>query len=85
METPKKTAMSPRKSNDLPSYVVDGENVLPLTHTVSFYRKQQTQASNTPVRQIIRQPIVAEDDEEEERSDDLAVQNKIQQLMEEVC
>lgn len=64
--------------------MVDGENVLPLTHTVSFYRKQQTQASNTPVRQIVRQPIVVEEDEDEKSDDSLAVQNKIQELMEEV-
>lgn len=33
----------PRQSSDLPTYVVEGDNVLPLTHTVSFYRKQQNQ------------------------------------------
>lgn len=34
----------PRKSSsEVPTYVVEGDNVLPLTHTVSFYRKQQNQ------------------------------------------
>lgn len=83
METPKRTVTSPRKSEDLPAYIVDGDNILPLTHTVSFYRKQQTQASNTPVKQIIRQPVVTEDDEENS-DDDLAVDNKIAELLEEV-
>lgn len=44
-KTPKKIAMSPRKSTDLPTHVVDGESILPLTHTVSFYRRQQNQVS----------------------------------------
>lgn len=45
-DTPKNDFASPMKSpprqtSDLPTYVVEGDNVLPLTHTVSFYRKQQ--------------------------------------------
>lgn len=35
----------PRKSSDLQTYIIEGDSVLPLTHTVSFYRKQQTQVS----------------------------------------
>lgn len=86
MATPKPTVYTPRKTEDLPSYIVDGDNVLPLTHTVSFYRKQQTQASNnTPIRQIIRQPIVTEEVEQEQSDDSLAVENKIEELLEEVC
>lgn len=57
--------------------------MLPLTHTVSFYRKQQTQSSSTPVRQITRQPVVVEE-EEESADDSEAVEAKIRELMEEV-
>lgn len=82
--SPKATTTSPRKSEDLPSYIVDGDNVLPLTHTVSFYRKQQTQVTNTPIKQIKRQPVVYEEDESSESDNSIAVQNKIQELTEEV-
>lgn len=48
--TPKTDFTSPlkssRKSTEVPTYVIEGDDVLPLTHTVSFYRKQQNQARN---------------------------------------
>lgn len=53
----------PIESGNLPTHVVDGDNILPLTHTVSFYRKQQTQSSTTPIRQISRQPLIEESSE----------------------
>ncbi|RZB39041.1 actin-binding protein anillin, partial [Asbolus verrucosus] len=59
-KSPMKKPTSPKKTEDLPTHVVDGNNLLPLTYTVSFYRKQQTQASNTPVKQISRQPPIEE-------------------------
>ncbi|XP_049939972.1 anillin-like isoform X1 [Schistocerca serialis cubense] len=43
----------------LPDHVVDGDQQLPLMHTVSFYRRQQNMGvKTTPVRQIIRRPEV---------------------------
>lgn len=56
----KLTPSAPVDYENLPTHVVDGDNILPLTHTVSFYRKQQTQSSTTPVRQISRHPLVEE-------------------------
>lgn len=60
--------------------------MLPLTHTVSFYRKQQqNQISSTPVRHIVRQqPAVVEEPEDEEEAGSTAVEAKIKELMEEV-
>jgi actin-binding protein anillin len=46
-------------AENLPTHVIDGDNILPLTHTVSFYRKQ-TQTSTTPIKQICRQPLEEE-------------------------
>ncbi|KRT82400.1 Pleckstrin homology domain containing protein [Oryctes borbonicus] len=83
-KTPTKVVSSPRKSSDLPTYVIDGDNVLPLTHTVSFYRRQQTPVK-TPIRQISRQPLIDEQLEEDNTStENEIVANKIQELMEEI-
>nr|CAH7732164.1 unnamed protein product [Callosobruchus chinensis] len=82
--SPVKIRTTPQKpATDLPEYIVEGENVMPLTHSVSFYRKQQNQVSTPPVRQIIRQPVIEEvepskDDESE------AVSAKIVALQDEV-
>ncbi|KAF2896611.1 hypothetical protein ILUMI_09554 [Ignelater luminosus] len=78
---------STRKSNELPAYVVDGDNVLPLTHTVSFYRRQQTQqGSKSPVRQIVRNQIVEESSESAKSTsnEESEVQAKIQHLVKEI-
>ncbi|GJQ86774.1 putative cell division protein anillin [Trypoxylus dichotomus] len=83
-KTPTEKVTSPRKSSDLPTYVVDGDNVLPLTHTVSFYRRQQTPVK-TPIRQISRQPLIDEQEEEDNTNTECEiVKNKIQELMEEI-
>ncbi|KAF2896612.1 hypothetical protein ILUMI_09555 [Ignelater luminosus] len=85
--SPSKVVIS-RRSSELPAYVVDGDNVLPLTHTISFYRKQQMQGSKTPVRQIIRQPSIEESSESVTSSssfeEENEVQKKIQNLMEDM-
>lgn len=47
-ENPKKYIEVP----NLPTHLVDGENVVPLTHTVSFYRKQQQQVDTFFSRQV---------------------------------
>ncbi|GLV36450.1 scraps [Carabus blaptoides fortunei] len=72
---------TPKKSIDLPTHVVDDGNVLPLTHTVSFYRKQQAQGSRTPVRQISRQPVVEESPEKDVPDETEEVREKIHELM----
>ncbi|XP_030762791.1 anillin-like isoform X2 [Sitophilus oryzae] len=83
-QSPKKiVAASPRPSTELP-VVVDGDEVLQLTHTVSFYRKQQNEV-HTPLRQISRQPLIEESSEvETDSTEDDAVTAKIKVLEEEV-
>ncbi|XP_019754287.2 anillin isoform X2 [Dendroctonus ponderosae] len=78
-QSPNKSIISPRQSTELP-LIVDGEQVLPLTHTVSFYRKQQNEV-HTPIRHIIRQPVIEEDigSVEEDK-----VQKKMELLQQEV-
>ncbi|XP_063696873.1 anillin [Culicoides brevitarsis] len=76
----------------------DDNNMVTLVHTVSFYRKQQTQNA-TPVRKITK-PISAidaaekkmeydySDDDDEScygRANDNQVQEKIKKLLDEVC
>ncbi|XP_017779672.1 PREDICTED: actin-binding protein anillin-like isoform X2 [Nicrophorus vespilloides] len=83
-QSPCKIITSPpsrRTSGDLPTHVVDGEDVLPLRYTVSFYRKQQTQKSTTPVRHITRE-IVEEDEIPEGPNEEVA--DKIKELTEEM-
>ncbi|KAF5297571.1 hypothetical protein FQR65_LT10002 [Abscondita terminalis] len=75
---------SPDEIDNSPAYVVDGDDVLPLTHTVSFYRKQQNQGSKTPVRQVIKYPAIQESDGIASPNEDLEVQNKIRSLLAEV-
>lgn len=71
-------------SEDLPTHVIDGESILPLTHTVSFYRKTQNQATKTPVKQVIRNQVLIEETEENISEENELVQKKIQELTEEV-
>nr|XP_008200136.1 PREDICTED: actin-binding protein anillin isoform X2 [Tribolium castaneum] len=68
--------------DQLPTHVVDGDNLLPLTHTVSFYRKQQTQVSTPPVRQVIRAMSVEESPEES--AEEEQIRAKIRELRNEV-
>ena len=76
--------MRTEDAKDLPTHVVDGDNILPLTHTVSFYRKQQTQTSTTPIRQISRQPLVEETPENNPEEEEL-IQKKINVLKIEIA
>ncbi|XP_031344694.1 anillin isoform X2 [Photinus pyralis] len=75
---------SPLESDESPAFVVDGDDVLPLTHTVSFYRKQQIQGSKTPVRQVIKYPAIQENSDSSSKEEDVEVQSKICSLVEEV-
>ncbi|CAG9831440.1 unnamed protein product [Diabrotica balteata] len=70
-------------NQNLPDYVVEGDNILPLTHTVSFYRKQQNQIQS-PVRQIIRQPILEEPISETHQDETKLISEKIKELQEDV-
>lgn len=73
---------SPRKSIESQNYIVEGNNVLPLTHTVSFYRKQQAMVPTSPTRQITHITPVDEDSSEE--NTDQIVLEKIRKLQLEV-
>ncbi|VEN58116.1 unnamed protein product [Callosobruchus maculatus] len=82
--SPVKIRTTPQKpSTDLPEYIVEGENVMPLIHSVSFYRKQQNQVSTPPVRQIIRQPVIEEVEPTKDNESE-AVSAKIVELQDEV-
>ncbi|KAG5896653.1 hypothetical protein JTB14_021298 [Gonioctena quinquepunctata] len=80
-KSPTKVRTSPQQNTDLPEYVVEGDNILPLTHTVSFYRKQQNQVQS-PLRQVSRQPLLEE--EETDKSETELVNKKMEELREEV-
>ncbi|KAJ8910491.1 hypothetical protein NQ315_012338 [Exocentrus adspersus] len=81
-QSPVKIITSPKRNIDVPTHVVEGDSVLPLTHTVSFYRKQQSQVQ-TPVRQLTRQPLI-EESPEETPTDDKTVEKKLRELQDEV-
>ncbi|XP_059484946.1 anillin-like isoform X2 [Neocloeon triangulifer] len=70
----------------IPSVLVDEGNVKPLTHTVSFYRKQQSQGSklSTPVHHVYRQPEEVVEEETDPRETARKMQKKIKSLEEEV-
>ncbi|XP_014204655.1 anillin-like isoform X2 [Copidosoma floridanum] len=77
-------ASSPRKREQ---YVVGEGGVVPLMHSVSFYRKQQSQTPKTPARVISHKP----DDSaasvynlEEEDKEAILVQDKVKRLLDEV-
>ncbi|XP_043277611.1 anillin isoform X2 [Venturia canescens] len=77
---------SPRRGEQ---YVVDGESCIPLMHSVSFYRKQQSQTPKTPIRHVTRVNEMDSDrtsgTNSDERTESTLVQEKIKRLMDEVC
>lgn len=77
---------SPRKGEQ---YVVEGDNHLPLMHSVSFYRRQQSQTPKTPVRHVTRIPepelTTNSSPQSDERDESVLVQEKVKRLLEEVC
>ncbi|XP_012266853.2 anillin isoform X3 [Athalia rosae] len=79
-------ASSPRKADQ---YVVEGDSHLPLMHSVSFYRRQQSQTPKTPVRQVTRIPepelTMHSSSQSDDRDERVLVQEKIKRLLEEVC
>ncbi|KAF5291923.1 hypothetical protein FQA39_LY14155 [Lamprigera yunnana] len=82
-KTPVKN-LSPNMNEECPSYVVEGDAVLPLTHTVSFYRKQQIQGPKTPVKQVIKYSTIQESKEDTVAQEENEVQNKIRVLLNEI-
>ncbi|KAK0161555.1 hypothetical protein PV327_010014 [Microctonus hyperodae] len=79
-----------QKSKDK-SCLFDNNTHVPLMHSVSFYRRQQSQTPNksTPVRQINRENELGEDQQmttiASEKREMTLVQEKIKRLMDEVC
>ncbi|XP_076221746.1 anillin isoform X3 [Nomia melanderi] len=82
----KVTSMSPKKSE---TYVIDGDNCMPLMHSVSFYRRQQSQTPKTPVRIISRTQespeIVSNIGQIDSKNEAILVQEKVKRLLDEVC
>ncbi|XP_034176641.2 anillin-like isoform X1 [Osmia lignaria lignaria] len=80
--------VSPGTPKNGEPYIVDGDNCVPLLHTVSFYRRQQSQTPKTPVRIISRTqevdtpPNVTQLDVKNEA---VLVQEKVKRLLDEVC
>ncbi|XP_043484341.1 anillin isoform X1 [Leptopilina heterotoma] len=69
-------------------YIVEGENCVPLMHSVSFYRRQQSQTPKTPVRLISRIPDGNDSPGSppiDDKQEALLVQEKVKRLLEEVC
>ncbi|CAG9861041.1 unnamed protein product [Phyllotreta striolata] len=82
-KTNKTQKSEPSPNKTLPEYIVEGDNVLPLTHTVSFYRKQQNMVQS-PARQVTRQPSIEEAPLEEVCDESEQVERKIKELHEEI-
>ncbi|KAK7863262.1 hypothetical protein R5R35_001470 [Gryllus longicercus] len=80
---------SPTKSpsRNISMQVVEGDQEMPLMHSVSFYRRQQNMAlKNTPVRQIVRLPEISKEIHSAQSSvkEDEVVRKKIAELLDEV-
>ncbi|XP_008546672.1 anillin isoform X2 [Microplitis demolitor] len=73
---------SPRKKDQC---IIDGDSQVPLMHSVSFYRRQQSQTPKTPIRQVKRSVESTDCEEPTDEGESAMVQVKIKQLMEEVC
>ncbi|XP_076387570.1 anillin isoform X2 [Megachile rotundata] len=69
-------------------YIVDGDNCVPLLHSVSFYRRQQSQTPKTPVRIISRTQEVAtapDETQPDSKNEVILVQDKVKRLLDEIC
>ncbi|KAG7205048.1 hypothetical protein KM043_005429 [Ampulex compressa] len=77
---------SPKKGEP---YIVDGESCVPLMHSVSFYRRQQSQTPKTPVRVISRTAESTNSAPEvpsyNNTDETILVQEKVKTLLDEVC
>lgn len=85
--SPMKEISSSSPKKDEP-YIVDGENCVPLMHSVSFYRRQQSQTPKTPVRIISRTQESTDtypDVQLNAKNEIILVEEKIKRLLDEVC
>ncbi|KZC05380.1 Actin-binding protein anillin [Dufourea novaeangliae] len=86
--SPVKT-VTPSSSKKGETYVIDGDNCVPLMHSVSFYRRQQSQTPKTPVRIISRTQestnIVSDATQVDDKDESLLVQKKVKRLLDDVC
>ncbi|XP_068084364.1 anillin-like [Anabrus simplex] len=73
-------------SKPIPTHVIEGDQQVPLMHTVSFYRRQQNMSTKgTPVRQVTRNPEVnSQPPDESSANTEIAVRHKISSLLDEV-
>ncbi|XP_076664608.1 anillin isoform X2 [Andrena cerasifolii] len=82
----KVSSESPNKSE---AYIIDGENCVPLMHSVSFYRRQQSQTPKTPVRIISRTQQPSDNNPDmaqlDAKNEAILVQEKVKRLLDEVC
>ncbi|XP_076641319.1 anillin isoform X3 [Halictus rubicundus] len=82
--------ISPASPKQSETYVVDGDNCVPLMHSVSFYRRQQSQTSKTPVRVISRMQespdtLSNATKVDDAKSEAVLVQEKVKKLLDDVC
>ncbi|XP_076748828.1 anillin-like isoform X2 [Xylocopa sonorina] len=82
----KVSSASPKQSEP---YILDGDNLMPLMHSVSFYRRQQSQTPKTPVRIISRTQestnTVADATQYDAKNEAMLVQEKVKRLLDEIC
>ncbi|CAK9825438.1 scra [Anthophora retusa] len=81
--------ISPVSAKEGEVYIVDGDNCVPLMHSVSFYRRQQSQTPKTPVRIISRTQeavdTVSDTTQFDAKNEAILVQEKVKRLLDEVC
>ncbi|XP_023289978.1 anillin isoform X2 [Orussus abietinus] len=83
--------VSPSTPNIGEPCVVEGDSYVPLKHSISFYRRQQSQTPKTPIRFVSRTTESEVDSSGRERSrtngadEAILVQDKIKRLLDEVC
>ncbi|XP_078035336.1 anillin-like isoform X3 [Augochlora pura] len=81
--------ISPTSPKPGETYVIDGDNCVPLMHSVSFYRRQQSQTPKTPVRIISRTQESPDSfsnaTQIDAKSETILVQEKVKRLLDEVC
>ncbi|XP_076276786.1 anillin-like isoform X2 [Lasioglossum baleicum] len=84
----KKISPAPPKQGS--TYVMDGDNCVPLMHSVSFYRRQQSQTPKTPVRIISRMQespdiLSSATKVDDAKCEAVMVQEKVKKLLDDVC
>ncbi|XP_017877155.1 anillin isoform X3 [Ceratina calcarata] len=84
--SPVKKVTSPNQGEP---YIIDGDNCVPLMHSVSIYRRQQSETPKTPVRVISRtqQPAACSSDagQLDDKNEAILIQEKVKRLLDEIC